>query len=320
MTFLLILVGLTLLAVGGDVLIRGAVGTAARLGVSPLFTGLVLVGFGTSLPELVTSITATLNESPGLVVGNVLGSNIANIFLILGIAALIMPIPADPKSFRRDGPMLAVATIACIAVALTGTFSRLAGFIFFISLISYLAYTYIKESRQPDASAVLHAEEAELVSAPSSMPLYQLILLTIGGFVMIALGASWTVTGSIAIARDFGISEEIIGLTIVAIGTSLPELATCTAAALRRHTDVAFGNVLGSNLFNILGILGITALVQPLEIPAPVLVYDIWVFAGATALMLFSAMSGFRVTRAEGGIFVALYVGYTLFLLTRALG
>lgn len=319
MSFLQILAGLALLAAGGDALIRGAVGAADRLGVSPLFTGLVLVGFGTSLPELVTSIMASMTGAPGIVVGNVLGSNVANILLILGVTATIMAIPADPKAFRRDGPMLAGATIICILIALTGSYGRIAGFLFVTSLIAYLFYTYRTESLSPDASAEIHAEEAALVTPPrTSLPV--LLLLTAAGMAMIIVGAQWTVTGSISVARGFGVPETVIGLTLIAIGTSLPELATSVAAALRRHTDVAFGNIIGSNLFNILGILGLTALVQPVAIPGPVLLYDIWVFGAATALMLYFAFTNNRISRREGAFFVALYVAYMAFLATRAVG
>lgn len=316
MTFTYLTFGLVLLAVGGDILVRSAVGIAKEMRVSPLFTGLVLVGFGTSLPELVASIVAITNGSSALVVGNIFGSNIANVLLILGVTALIMSIPADPKAFSRDAPVLTVATIACMAAAYSGTIGRLVGFFFFYALITYLFYTYSKESVASDESAELHKAEADIVDAPTtSLPV--LTFLFIGGMAAIVLGAHWTVTSSITVARMFEIPETIIGLTLVAVGTSLPELATSVAAAIRRHTDVAFGNIIGSNLFNILGILGITALVKPIIVPPGALTYDIWILGGVTALLILFAFTDRKISRFEGATFLALYVAYMALLVYR---
>ncbi len=319
MTFLQILAGLGLLAYGGDLLVRGAVGVADKMGVSPLFTGLVLVGFGTSLPELVTSITAISNGSSAIVVGNVLGSNVANILLILGITATILAIPAEPKSFRRDGPMLALATVACMAFALSGEIDRYVGAIFVASLIAYLFYTYTTETQHPDASAALHEEEATLAEIPVTNSAVLWSLPFVGG-AMVLLGAHWTVSGSITVARSFEIPETVIGLTIVALGTSLPELATSVTAAMKRQTDVALGNIIGSNLFNILGILGITALVQPITVPPGALTYDLWIFGAVSTLMFWFAFTDYQISRREGFIFVVFYAAYLVFLAFRAFG
>jgi cation:H+ antiporter len=316
---LLGLLGLALLGLGGDLLVRGAVGIAGWLRVSPLFTGLVIVGFGTSMPELATSIDAAWQGSPGLAIGNVLGSNIANVLLILGITAVILPIPAEPSSFRRDAPMLALATLSCVLVVLTGELGRLSGLAFLSMLTAYLAYTYRTETRTQDASATLHALGGELLSV-STRRAGLSIALALGGLLAILAGADFLVSASLAVARSLDIPDAIIGLTLVAVGTSLPELATSVVAALKRQTDIALGNIIGSNIFNALGILGVTALVRPLEVPADIAHYDVWMLLGVTALLLVFAFSRARITRAEGAIFLLLYAAYLVFLTLRAMG
>jgi len=303
------LLGLALLGLGGDLLVRGAVGIAELLKVSPLFTGLVLVGFGTSMPELVTSLTAALQGSPGIAIGNVVGSNIANILLILGLTATILPIPADPRSFRRDAPMLAVATVVCLVVVETGQVGRVSGVLFLVLLASYLFYTYRTENRRPDASALIHEQQGKLLE-PGARPGIISVLLAVAGLVGIVAGARLLVTSSVEIAGALGVSDSLIGLTVVAIGTSLPELATSVVAALKRQTDIALGNIIGSNIFNILGILGTTVLVQPIRIPQDVVTFDAWVLLGVTGLLLYYALTDARLSRSEGAVFLVLYASY----------
>lgn len=318
-TTLLALTGLALLGLGGDVMVRGAVGIAELLKVSPLFTGLVLVGFGTSTPELVTSLDAVLKGSPDIAVGNVLGSNIANTLLILGLTAVVLPIPAEPRSFRRDAPMLAAATLACVGVSLSGGMGRPSGLVFVVLLAAYLFYTYRTESRGPDASAELHALQGSLMRVPHRRA-GTCVALAAGGLAGVLVGADLLVQSSMAIARGLGIPETVIGLTIVAIGTSLPELATSMAAAFKRQTDIALGNIIGSNIFNILGILGVTALAAPFTIARSLVAYDIWVLLGVTVLLLCFAMTSARISRREGIVSLVLYVAYLAFLAARARG
>lgn len=308
MLFLTLAGGLVLLLVGGDLLVRGAVGVARRFNVSPLLIGLTLVGFGTSTPELVTSLQAAAIGSPGIAVGNVVGSNIANILLILGIAALVRPMQVEPAALKRDGGMLVLATIACAAAILAGALSPLAGGLFVAALVGYVVYTYLRERRQPDASAEMHTHEAEAVSPPANLPLSA--ALTVAGLAATIFGARLLVDGSVGLARGFGISETVIGLTIVAVGTSLPELVTSVMAAWRRQGDVALGNVIGSNIYNVLGILGITALVLPIPIPPEIARFDLWVMIGATALLLLFAATGRRLSRLEGLVLAGLYAAY----------
>ena len=305
--------GFVLLVLGGESLVRGSVAVARRIGVSPLLIGLTLVGFGTSMPELVTSLNAALIGSPGIAVGNVVGSNIANILLILGIAAVLRPIQAQPAAFYRDGAMLVLASLACAALSLVGVIGGVSGTVLVTLLIAYVAFTYHKERVHPDAAAAMHASEAESV-APLARSLALSLLITLAGIALTILGAQILVDSAIALARSLDISETIIGLTIVAVGTSLPELVTSVVAAWRNQSDVALGNIVGSNIFNVLGILGVTALVQPIAVPAEILDRDLWVMLAATALMIVFTITGWRLSRIEGAIFLGLYAAYVAWL------
>lgn len=313
MTFVLLALGLVLLVLGGELLVRGAVAIAKRLGVSPLMIGLTLVGFGTSTPELVTSLEAVLAGSPGIAMGNVIGSNTANILLILGVAAMIRPVTATPAAFRRDGSVLVASALLCLAVVLYGSVGRLAGLLFLAALLAYLAATYVLERRAQSAAAHVLAAEAEIVE-PTPAGRWIALVFLVGGIALTILGARLLVDSAIEIASGLGVSDSIIGLTLVAIGTSLPELVTSVVAALRGQSDVAFGNVVGSNIFNVLGILGVTAVVTPLRIPAEIAGFDIWVMLAATAGLLLVTLTGWRVTRLEGGFMVACYGAYITYL------
>ena len=265
--------GLALLLAGGEALVRGSVRVAARLGVSPLVIGLVLVGFGTSMPELVASLEAALIGAPGIAVGNIVGSNIANILLILGLAAAVFPIATTRRAFTRDGTVLIAASLLMVGVAIAGSLGRVAGLLFLAFLLAYTIYTYLAE-RAGGPSADMHAAAADDVAA-GHMGLVWGLLLTAGGIAGVAWGASLLVGAAIGLARAAGLSEAVIGLTLVAVGTSLPELVTSLMAAIRRHPDVAFGNIVGSNIFNILGIGGVTAVVSPIAVPAQIVVLDV---------------------------------------------
>lgn len=313
MTTLMLVGGLALLTMGGDTLVRGAVAVARYYRVSPLLIGLTLVGFGTSTPELVTSVNAALAGSPGIAVGNVVGSNICNILLILGTAALLYPIRASFAAVRRDGVVMVAAAVATAAVALLGFINFWMGALFVAALVGYILYTYYHERRHKDASAKMHVAEEHAVH-PTPHKLWLAVAMTVGGLGLTILGAHYLVQGSVALARSFSISESIIGLTIVAVGTSLPELVTSVVAALRREEDVALGNVLGSNIYNVLGILGVTALITPVEIPAEIARTDIWIMLAVSLLLLAVAAWRRRIGRLEGVIFLSLYGGYIAWL------
>lgn len=310
MVFLELAAGLALLVAGGELLVRGAVTIAMRLRVSPLLIGLTIVGFGTSAPELVTSLQAAFAGAPGIAIGNVVGSNTANILLILGLAAVLAPIPVARPSFLRDGTVAAVAALACLAVTLTGSLSRPSGLILVAMLAAYLVWAARNERTAPEV-ADPHGESV----AGGSMPVA--VALAVGGLAATVLGARLLVSSAVELAALAGVSDTVIGLTVVAIGTSLPELVTAVVAAYRCQPDIAFGNVVGSNIYNVLGILGITAAVHPIPVPAEIIRFDIWVMLAATAALTLAAVTGWRITRAEGA---AMLVGYAAYLGVLAAG
>lgn len=319
MVYVELFAGLALLLVGGDIFVRGAVGVAQRFNVSPLLIGLTLVGFGTSLPELFASLEAARVGSPGIAVGNVVGSNIANILLILGLSALVTPLAVAPGSLRRDGPVLIATSVLAIGICLFGRIERWWGLLFLALLLTYMIHAYLSERRFHDARARIHVAEAEEVKPLAVAPL-AMAALTLGGLAAIIFGSGFLVDGAIALARAFDVSEAVIGLTIVAVGTSLPELTTSLIAALRRHGDVALGNVVGSNIFNLLGILGATAVYRPIPVPAEIAHFDNWIMLAATALFIVFATTRSQVERWEGGVMLAGYLAYVTVLLAPAFG
>ncbi len=317
MDWLSIAGGLVVLTLGAEVLIRGATTLARRLGVSDLLIGLTLVGFGTSTPELVASVQAALIGSPGVAVGNVVGSNIANILLILGLSAFIAPFAVEPRAFKRDGVVVLIATLAMIGVSMTGEFGRSAGAAFLCAIAAYIVFAFITERKTPDhPAAEQHAAEGAAVPSGPKSPLLD-ILMAIAGLALLIVGAKFLVTGAIGIAGRLGVSETIIGLTVVAIGTSLPELVTSVMAALRGKSALALGNVVGSNIYNVFGILGTTALIHPVAAPAEIVAFDNWVMLGATLLMILFAISRSRLDRLEGAAMVTAYFCYVGWLVMK---
>ncbi len=270
-----------------------------------------MVGFGTSTPELVTSLQAAFAGSPGIAVGNVVGSNIANILLILGFAAVLAPLAIDQISFRRDGIVLLISTLMCFAAVQYGHLSPLIGAIFIAALISYVVYTVAQERSSQTATLSPAINDQE---GPPKGKLWINILFVIAGLTMTIFGAKFLVSGAINIASNFGVSEAVIGLTIVAVGTSLPELVTTIAAARRGQSDIAFGNIVGSNIFNILFILGSTALIKPIQVPKTIASVDIYVMLAVTILLLIIAVTRWRITRIEGAILLSIYILYSLWL------
>lgn len=305
--------GMALLFVGGELLVRGAVSLARRFGVSPMLIGATVVAFGTSAPELVVSLQAATRGVVDIAIGNVLGSNLANMLLILGVTITIAPIMADRAAVRRDALTLGVATMLVVGLAYAGLVPRFAGVLMLAALLGHVIYGYWSERRRMSAAAeaALHIREAdEAEGTPQPMGMASVYLLF--GIVGVVAGAHFLVESGTTIARAAGISEAVIGLTIVALGTSLPELATSVVAAIRRHGDVALGNVLGSSLFNILGIFGVVAIVKPIEIPAEIANFDVWVLLGVTALILLPVLAGWRLGRLAGALLLALYTAYIL--------
>lgn len=309
--------GLVLLIAGGDLLVRGAVQVAERLGVSPLVIGLTLVGFGTSTPELVTSVQAALSGSPGIAFGNIVGSNIANILLILGISALILPIAVSSSALRRDAVVMLGVAAVFAALSFAMPLGRLVGVALIVALIAYIYLAFRQESSSSehgavyDKAAALEAVDPGLHPKPSPAGgMVTPLLLAVGGLVLVVVGGAFLVKGAVAIAQSFGIPETVIGLTIVAVGTSMPELVTSVVAAFKRQSDVAFGNIVGSNIYNILGIGGGTALISPTRVPEQIVTFDNLLMVGVSLLLVIFAATGLRIARWEGAVLLAGYLVY----------
>lgn len=306
---LLLLLGVVLLTFGGEALIRGSLAAARRFGISPLLSGLVIVGFGTSSPELVVSIDAAMTGQPDIAIGNVVGSNIGNILLILGVCAVIMPMAVQPLALRRDAVTVVGASVLFLVLVGGSALGRTDAFILLIALVAYLIWAYRTERLHAGPSADMHKAEAEEVTAVPKTSLW-IVMAVLIGLVFLIGGSRVMLSGAIGLAESFGVSEAVIGLTLVAVGTSLPELAVSVMAALRRHADVAVGNILGSNIFNLLGILGISALLQPLPVPERILQFDQWMMLGTALVLLLFLYTGRRLSRTEGGVLLAGYVAY----------
>jgi cation:H+ antiporter len=317
MDYALAIGGLVLLFLGGESLIRGAVGLARKLDVSPLFTGLVVVGFGTSAPEFVVCLEAALRGQYDITIGNIVGSNIANLMLILGVAALIQPILSRASILKRDGLAMLLASAVLVGLAFFGEVSRLLGLLLIVMLVGFIAVCWISERAHSNGDASELEEEIEdLGQLPGRTTVA--VLAVLAGIVALVFGSNMLIEGATGIAVAFGISQAVIGVTLVAIGTSLPELAAVIVAALRNHADVALGNVLGSNVFNVFGMLGLTAVIEPLAINRAFLDLDMWVMLGVSALLLVFLTTGNRLNRVESLLLLAGYMAYVVFLLDPA--
>ncbi len=299
--------GLALLFLGGDFLVRGAVALANRLGVSTLVIAITVVAFGTSLPELLVSLNAALKGAPSIAIGNVVGSNIANVLLVLGLPAIVAPLQSE-RSIGRDTMVMIGATILFIALAFTGEFTWPQGLVLLACLAAFLGYSY-RVATSDTKAAQDYQEELDSFETGAKSAL-MLAGFIVGGLVALLVGSRLLIAGAVNLATEFGVSQAVIGLTLVAFGTSLPELVTSLVAIVRRHGDVAIGNVLGSNLFNILGVMGITAVVVPIPVPAPILHFDVWVMLAAAIVLLPFALHWIRLGRTFGLIFFTCYLAY----------
>jgi cation:H+ antiporter len=320
-TFLFLFGGFVLLVFGADTLVRGASRMAAALHISPLVIGLTIVAFGSSAPELAINVQSAWQGQPDLAIGNVVGSNIANILLILGIAAIITPLVVAQQLLRLDVPLMIGASFLLLGLAWDGSISRLDGVLLFSGIVAYTAFAVIKSRRE--SKAVQAEYEAELGEVPAKPTLgYNLTQfgLIIVGLAMLIFGSDLLVQAATDIARALNIGELIIGLTIVAIGTSLPELAASVVASLKKETDIAVGNVVGSNLFNILSVLGASALVAPegIAVPMAALSFDIPIMIGAAVACLPIFFTDARIDRWEGWLFLGFYIAYIAYLALNA--
>lgn len=320
MATLLLLAGLALLVLGAELLVRGASRLALTFGLSPVIVGLTVVAFGTSSPELAISVQASLSGQADIAVGNAVGSNITNVLLILGLSALITPMLVDQRLVRLDVPLMIGASVLLWALAADSSISTVNGLLLCGLLMAYLAFM-IYQARRQNADSKALSETAELSSKPTWDRHWGVqVLLVLAGLALLVVGSHWLVEGAVTIARALGVSELVISLTLVALGTSLPELATSVLAALRGERDIAVGNIVGSNLFNILGVLGISAAVSPsgLAVAPSVVAFDLPVMVAVALACLPIFFTGHVIARWEGGLFLAYYLAYTAYLILMA--
>lgn len=310
LTTVFMLIGLLLLTAGAEGLVRGASSLARRLGLSPLVIGLTVVAFGTSTPEFVVSLQAALDGNGDIAIGNVVGSNIGNIALILGGAACIAPLRVQAQIIRTEVPIMIGVSLLLSGLLIDGHIGRIDGLLLTLGIVVYTVTT-VWRARQETAPAVAAEFDA---GVPAQHAPWRDLLYTAGGLGLLIGGAQLLVSGAVAVAEQIGVSQAVIGLTIVGIGTSLPELATSVAAAARGEGDIAIGNIVGSNIFNILGILGVTALVQPLS-SSGLSYVDFAVMVGLAVLLLPVMRTQYTLSRTEGGVLLAIYGGYLIYLL-----
>lgn len=308
MMYLQLAGGLLLLLGAAEVMIRGAVGLARSFGMSPLFIGMTVVAMGTSAPEFVVSLDAALTGSGGVATGNIIGSNIANILLIIGAAALLAPVARRRERLFRDSALLMLCSLLFVMLGWQGDIGLAGGVLLLIIFAAFMGSAYWRDINNPEASAERVHEVEEIGTVPTGRGIA--LAATLGGLAGITLGADLLVTGGVAVAREHGMSEEMIGLTLIAVGTSLPELAASVVAAVRGHADVSLGNIVGSNMFNMLGVGGVVALVSPLPFSSAMLAFDVWVMLGAAALITPVMLGLTGLSRIGGGIFVLSYALY----------
>ena len=324
LNFLMFAAGLVALVAGADVLVRGASRLALSFGISPLVVGLTIVAFGTSAPEVAVSAGAVLSGQTDLAIGNVVGSNIFNVLFILGLSALIAPLVVHIQLIRQEVPILIGASLLLLLLSLDGRLSLLDGGLFFALLLAYTGFLIVQSRRETRAAQDAHAApndyEAELQPAAQGAwdsRLWVQLLLIVGGLGLLVVGSDWLVTASVVFAKALGVSDVVIGLTIVAAGTSMPEVATSLAAAFKGERDIA----VGSSTFNILGCLGLSGLLAGsagLTVPSSVLAFDIWVMLAVALASLPIFLSGREIARWEGGVFLAYYAAYVTYLIMSA--
>lgn len=312
---LAVLAGLVLLMWSAERFVDGAASTSSHLGLSPLLIGMLVIGFGTSAPELVVSVIAAAQDNPGLALGNAYGSNIVNIGLILGLVALISPLAVHSSMVRRELPVLGGVTLLSAVLLLGGVLGRLEGGVLLLILAVFMGVSIRQGVKMPDDPISTDTQQ-DIASHP--MSLRAGLIWTVIGLLLLVVSSRLLVWGAVAIAQSFGVSDLIIGLTVVAVGTSLPELASSISALRRGEHDLVLGNVVGSNLFNTLGVVGLAALITPIEVAREVLLRDWTLMTAMTILMTVFALGwrgrAGRINRLEGGALLAMYLVYTGFM------
>ena len=323
MTVLFLILGLALLVVGAEFLVRGSSRLAAALGISPLVIGLTVVAFGTSAPELAVSIQSSLAGSANIVLGYVVGSNIFNVLLILGLSALVIPLTVSRQLIRLDVPLMIGVSLLTLALGWDQRIGRLEGALLFAKLVAYTVFL-VRQSRKESKKRAQDefSEEYSAKESPSLLMWLKNLGLVVGGLGLLVLGSDWLVDSAVAIAQAFGVSDLVIGLTVVAAGTSMPELVTSIVAAKKGERDIAVGNIVGSNIFNILCVLGLSSLISPtgVAVEMAALRFDIPVMIAVAFACFPIFFTGMVISRREGGLFSLYYLAYTAYLVLQAIG
>ena len=319
MAILLFVVGLGFLILGAEALVRGASRLAATIGISPLVVGLTVVAFGTSSPELAVSIKSALSGQPNIALGNVVGSNIFNVLFILGVSALVVPLVVSQQLVRFDVPLMIALSVMILILSLDGNISRTDGIILAAGLATYIWFLIYQSRKETIAIQEEYAREFAPVAHASGKTINN-IGLVLGGLLLLVIGSRWLVDSAVSFAQYLGVSELVIGLTIIAAGTSMPEVVTSVIAAIRGERDIAVGNVIGSNIFNIMGVLGLAGIVAPagIEVSTAIIVFDMPVMIAVALACLPIFFTGGVISRQEGAILLAYYVAYTLYLVLAA--
>ncbi len=320
MTALFFVIGLILLIGGAELLVRGSSRLAASVGITPLVIGLTVVAFGTSSPEFAVSIKAAFSSQPGVALGNIIGSNIFNTLFILGLSALITPLVVDQKLIRLEVPLMIMVSILVWVLGMNNVLGQVEGLFLFAGLLGYTGFLIIQSKQESEVVKQEYAQEYERRASDEKAGWINPIVMALVGLGMLVWGSNWLVDSAVEIARSFGVSDVIIGLTIIAAGTSMPEVVTSVVASLKGERDIAVGNIIGSNLFNLLGVLGLFGIVSPagVAVSAEVLNFDLPVMILVTLVCVPIFFTGSRVGRWEGGLLLGYYVAYTVYLVLTA--
>lgn len=314
LSYLMLFGGCIYLLVGGDFLVRGSLALARKLSLSPVIVGLTVVALGTSLPELVVSVHSALNNLPGIAIGNVVGSNIANVLLVLGVPALIHPMVCLDETMKKQAWAMLLVSILFVLMCLTGEIGFIEAALLLTILLAGLIWTVRGEAMLPGLDASQVEEQLEqVIGLPSrNLSIASLVIL---GCIFLPVGANLAVEGAVEVSRSLGVSEAAIASTMVALGTSLPELSSTVIAAYRRSAEMAFGNVIGSNLFNILLIIGVTGTLTEIEVPAEYLQRDLWFLTGTACLLFYVVLQKKTINRVSGVFYCVIYAGYCMLVL-----
>lgn len=313
MMYFYLILGLVTLIVGGEFLVRGAVGIAKKAQISTLVIGMTVISFGTSAPELFVSVGAALDGNSEIAIGNVIGSNVANLALVLGMTVLILPIIVDRNSKVIDWPMMMLATILFALFAMDGNIQRYEGIILFAILIAF-TYFLIRNSRRKNKQLAVEVPEEDEEINKVKDPIWKALVFTLIGLVALYFGSEWLVSGAVDIASSLGMEKRVIAVTVVAFGTSVPELVTSLVAAFKKETDISIGNLIGSNIFNIMAVVGITAIVQPMPVEDKAIHFDMWWVVIIAAALLPMMLIGKRIGRFKGLLLFGSYIAYMIIL------